>query len=308
MPRTKTTQKQAQQSRGWSLASVALHDAYTDFILSRQAMNCTSVTLSFYRFTAGKFLEWIEAQNITSPEQVTARHVRQFLAELAARELQDTTIHDYARAIKTLLRFWHAEGYTPAQVRFDMPKLAKKRLPVLTAEQLKQIVSACNVRDKAVVLFLADSGLRRAEVVNLNWNDIDMQSGRVRVREGKGRKDRTAAVGARVRRALLAYRRTLEDRDGAVFQTRAGTRFTHGGFIRIFQRLTNKTGIHVTAHALRRTFAILALRADMRPSHLRELGGWEDLEMVTYYAQMVDDDLLREHKAHSPVDNLRNGS
>ncbi len=295
---------QARTTQKWSLASAPLRDAYTDFILSRQAKNCTSVTLSFYRFTAGKFLEWIEQQSITSPDQVTARHVRQFLADLAARGLQDTTIHDYARAIRTLLRFWYAENYLPALVRFDMPKLSKKRLPVLTAEQLKQIVSACNVRDKAIVLFMADSGLRRAEVVNLNWNDIDMQSGRVRVREGKGRKDRTAAVGARTRRALLAYRRTLEDRDGAVFQTRHGSRFTYSGFIRIFRRLTSKTGIHVTAHALRRTFAILALRADMRPSHLRELGGWEDLEMVQHYAQMVDDDLLREHKAHSPVDNL----
>ena len=72
MSKTKTTQT-------WSLASVALHDAYTDFILSRQAMNCTPVTMSFYRFTAGKFLEWIEQQDLSGPEQITARHVGQFL-------------------------------------------------------------------------------------------------------------------------------------------------------------------------------------------------------------------------------------
>jgi site-specific recombinase XerD len=78
MPTAKTTQT-------WSLASVALQDLYTDFILSRQAMNCTPVTMSFYRFTVGKFLEWIEQQGLTSPEQITARHVRQFLAELTNR-------------------------------------------------------------------------------------------------------------------------------------------------------------------------------------------------------------------------------
>jgi len=109
MPKAKTVQT-------WSLASAALHDAYTDFILSRQAMNCTPVTMSFYRFTAGKFLEWIEGQNLTTPDQVTARHVRQFLAELAGRGLKDTTRHDYARAIRTLLKFWHAEGYTPSRL------------------------------------------------------------------------------------------------------------------------------------------------------------------------------------------------
>jgi integrase/recombinase XerD len=298
MPKAKTVQT-------WSLASLPLTDAYTDFILSRQAMNCTPVTMSFYKFTAGKFLEWIEGQNVTGPDQVTARHVRQFLAELAGRSLKDTTRHDYARAIRTLLRFWHAEGYTPQLITFEMPKLEKKRLLVLTAEQLRQILRACNVRDKAVILFMVDSGLRRAEVTRLNWADIDIQSGLVKVRLGKGKKDRSAVIGATTRRALLAYRNTLADRDGALFQTDEGTRFTPGGFIRIFQRLSKRTGIHVTAHALRRTFVILSLRNGMDVLHLQALGGWSSLDMVQHYAQMVDDDLLQAHKQHSPVDNLK---
>jgi site-specific recombinase XerD len=153
----------------WTLASVALTDAYTDFILSRQAMNCTPATLDFYKFTAGAFLSWAEAQGVTAPDEVTARYVRSYLAGLANLGRKDTTLHANARAIRMLLRFWHAERYTPAPVKFDMPKLAKKRPPVLTAEQLQQIVRACNVRDKAIVLFMADSGLRRAETINLNW-------------------------------------------------------------------------------------------------------------------------------------------
>lgn len=76
---------------------------------------------------------------------------------------------------------------------------------MLTAEKLQQIARACNMRDKAIVLFMADSGLRRAETVNLNWGDVDMQSGLVRVRQGKGKKDRSAVIGATARRALLAY-------------------------------------------------------------------------------------------------------
>ena len=90
----------------------------------------------------------------------------------------------------------------PALIKFDMPKLSKKRLPVLTVEQLKQIVKACNVRDKAIVLFMADSGLRRGELIALNWSDVEMSSGLVRVRQGKGKKDRSAVIGAKVRRAL----------------------------------------------------------------------------------------------------------
>jgi site-specific recombinase XerD len=283
---------------------LALTDAWTDFYLSRQAMNCTPATLAFYRHTAGAFLLWIEGQGVTDPAEVTARHVRQYLAGLIALGRKDTTLHAHARAVRTLLRFWHNEGYTPAPVRFDMPKLEKKRLPVLTTEQLRQIVKAANVRDKAIVLFMTDSGLRRGEVIRLNWADVDMQTGLVRVKLGKGKKDRSAVIGARTRRALLAYRRTLEDRQGVLFQTDEGGRFTGNGLMMMFRRLSKRTGIHVTAHALRRTFTILSLRAGMGALHLQNLGGWASLEMVQHYAQMVDDDLLAEHKAHSPVDNL----
>jgi integrase/recombinase XerD len=287
-------------------ASAALVDAYTDFVLSRQAMNVSPYTMRFYRFTAGKFVEWLNGQNVTDPAEVTARHVRQYLAMLAGRGLQDTTLHDYARAIRTLLRFWRAEGYMAQPITFDMPKLAKKRLPVLTAEQLQTVVKVCGVRERALVLFLADSGLRRSEVLRLNWGDVDMQTGLVRVAKGKGGKDRSAVVGAVTRRALLAYRRTLTDRDGALFQTERGPRrrLTARGLVAVFRKLSGKSGIHVTAHALRRTFVILSLRAGMNVLHLQALLGHASLRMVQHYAQLEELDLLTEHRAHSPVDRL----
>jgi hypothetical protein len=42
----------------------------------------------------------------------------------------------------------------------------------------------------------------------------------------------------------------------------------------------------------------------MRPLHLQNLGGWSSMDMVEHYAQMVDEDLLQEHKAHSPIDKF----
>lgn len=288
----------------WTLTSLALTDAYTDFILSRQAVNCTPATIAFYRYTAGFFLRWIEGQGITQPEEITSRYVRQYIAELVARGKKDTTAWDHARAIKTMLKFWHQEDYITQPVKFELPKIAKKRLPVLTVDQLQTVLKFCDVRETAIVLFMVDSGLRRAEVCALTWDDIDMNNGLVRVRMGKGRKDRSAVIGAKTRRALLAYRRTLPERNGAVFQTNAGERLAPLGLLAIFRRLTKRTGIHVTPHALRRTFVILSLRNGMDVLHLQAMLGHASLDMVYHYAQMVDDDLLQAHREHSPVDNL----
>ncbi len=299
-PRTATQQK-------WILASLALTDAYTDFVLSRQAMQCSPATLDFYKHTAGVFLKWVEGQSVTSPEQVDARLVRQYLAELAGQGKAGNTLHAHARAIRTLLRFWYAEQYIPNPVTFSMPRVEKKRLPCLTAEQLNTVLSVCKKpRDKALILFMADSGLRRAEIISLNWDDIDIMSGLVRVKRGKGGKARSAVIGATTRRALLAYRRTLGNPaiDSPVFQSRNGGRFTGPGFLQVFRRLSKQAGIHVTPHALRRTFVILSLRAGMDVLHLQAMLGHASLDMVQHYAQMVDDDLLQSHQAHSPIDNL----
>jgi site-specific recombinase XerD len=146
---------------------------------------------------------------------------------------------------------------------------------------------------------MADSGLRRAETINLNWGDVDMQSGLVRVRQGKDKKYRSAVIGATVRRALLAYRRTIErhaDND-PLFQARGAVRFTGWGLKRVYRRLSKRTGIHCTPHAMRRTFVILSLRAGMDVLHLQAMLGHKFLEMTRHYAQMVDEDLLR-HTGH----------
>jgi site-specific recombinase XerD len=299
-PQTATQQK-------WYLASLALTDAYTDFILSRQAMQCQPTTHDFYKYTAGVFLNWVEGQSVTSPEQVNARLVRQYLAALATKGKSDKTLHAHARAIRTLLRFWYAEKYIPEPVTYATPRMEKKRLPVLSADELNKILSACkNPRDKALILFMADSGLRRGETTSLNWGDVDIMSGLVRVKRGKDGKARSAVVGATTRRALLAYRRTLgsPSDDSPMFISRSGGRFTGTGVLLIFRRLTAKTGIHITPHSLRRTFVILSLRAGMDVLHLQAMLGYAGLDMVQHYAQMVDDDLLQEHKAHSPIDNL----
>ncbi|MCJ7806251.1 MAG: site-specific integrase [Clostridia bacterium] len=186
--------------------------------------------------------------------------------------------------------------------------MAKKRLPCLTADQLAKVLSVCkNVRDKALVLFMADSGLRRSEVIALDWDDVDILSGLVRVRRGKGGKSRSAVVGATTRRALVVYRRTLgnPENNSPLFQSRNCDRFSGPGFLQIFRRLSKQAEIHVTPHALRRTFVILSLRSGMDVLHLQAMLGHASLDMVQHYAQMIDEDLINAHREHGPIDSIK---
>jgi integrase len=150
-------------------------------------------------------------------------------------------MHSHARAVRTLLRFFHEEGYIQKPVKFQMPPSGiKDHLPYLTAEQVKRVLEACtNPRDKALVLLMVDSGLRRAETISLDWKDVDIRSGVVTLLRGKGGKSRSVVIGATIRRALLAYRRTLGGNDnGPLFQTNLGTRFSINGLRSLLLRIS----------------------------------------------------------------------
>lgn len=285
--------------------STQLQIAYEDFVLSRKALRCSRATLDFYKYTSAKFVSWLNKIGIVDPHQVSVRHVREFLTKLIDEDKSDWTIHDNARAIKTMLSFWLEDGYLENPIKFKMPKLSKKRQPMLTADELWLLLDyPMTMRDKAVILIIADTGLRRSEVIRLNWGDFNVETGLIKVKAGKGGKDRSVFIGSFARKQILEYRKTLVNSGStcALIQTDEGKRFTIGGFSQIFIRLSARSGIYVRAHALRRTCAKLSLRAAMNPLHLKELLGHSTLDLVLHYAQLDDDDLQAEHESHGPLD------
>ena len=299
---SQTTHKKTE----WALASYVLTDAMTDFILSRQAKLCTPRTVQWYSWTLGKFLKWLESEGVNKPEEITSRYVRGYLAELRGRELADSYIHGHARAIRTLLRFFYNEDYIPQVVKFDMPRLGKPKLLVMNAEEVGRLIKVCsNPRDKALIMFLVDTGVRRAEFCALNWDDVDLQTGLVQVRKGKGRKYRPVVMGVKTRRALLKYRRSVSN-DGTdpLFKTVHGGRLTHSGMRSVLLRLGKHAGVKVNAHALRRTFATLALRGKMNIASLSRLMGHSEIKTTMGYIEMLESDLIMAHGESSPIDQL----
>lgn len=295
-----------QKKQKWALASILLDDAFTDFILSRQAMLCTPRTVKFYTFTLGKVIEWLKENGVNSPEEITARHVRAYIAEMGAKGLSDSYIHSHARVIRTFTRFLNDENYAPSVIKFTMPTIGKKRLRVLSADELQQVIKTCQLpRDKALILLFADTGIRRGEASLLNWGDVNIERGTIQVKQGKGKKDRTVIIGVTTRRALLAYRRTIvHDDDSPLIQTNKGTRLTAMGIRSALLRIEERSGIRVSPHALRRTFATLSRRAGMDLLELQALMGHASLDMTKRYIEMIEDDLIAAHREHGPIDKF----
>jgi integrase/recombinase XerD len=90
--------------------------------------------------------------------------------------------------------------------KVQMPRLEKKILDALSSTEIHAILRCCiSERDKALCLFLFGSGVRASELVALNVGDIDLKTGIVLVRLGKGQKGRTTYIGARTRKQVKHY-------------------------------------------------------------------------------------------------------
>ena len=292
------------------LASDGFKEVFLDFILSRQAMMCTKNTIRQYRYLLGRAIDWFGNHGINRPEDISAHALRHFFSYLFSQGLSDSYVHTYARALKTFIRFMVEESYLSNTIRVPMPKVAEKQLLVYNEVEVKQIIKACqDKRDYAFMLLMLDSGLRNAEVRKLNWEDIDIQRGVVRVLEGKGRKFRIVAIGLNTRRALIKYSREINSSDEKpVFQTQSGSRLTAAGLRSWMMRFSERANIHITPHALRRTFATFSIRAGMDVFQLQTLLGHSTLEMTRHYVKLVDEDLVKAHQAYGPIDNLiKNG-
>jgi integrase/recombinase XerC len=167
-----------------------------------------------------------------------------------------------------------------------------------------------SARDEALFEIIYGAGLRVSEACNLDVDDIESGTGaaQVKVRQGKGRKDRVIPIGRKAVTALGAYMPVRAawtaaaprgDR-AAVFVTRRGRRLGPRGVRRLLGRLELLTGVAaVPPHALRHSFAthLLGEGADLRS--IQEMLGHASLRTTQRYAHVNIDHLMAVYdKAH----------
>lgn len=287
-----------------------LHTLANGFLLDCEARNLTVPTVRFYWQRLGLFLNFLDSQNVHTAQSITAHQIRTFLASYRDRGLSPYYAHQAARTIKTWCSWLVREevlDVSPMRT-VKMPKLPKDVLPPFTAKDVASLLAACDTeRDRAMVLFLLDSGVRASELLALDIGDVHMSTGAVLVRLGKGQKTRTTFIGSRTKRALTEYLSTRGRVDSSqpLFLSAHGKRISFFGLQSLLRRLALRSGVHPAgAHRFRRTFAIESLRAGMPLPQLAALMGHSQLSILGRYLRLVTDDLQAAHREHGPVDSL----
>src|SRR5262245_36927767 len=140
-----------------------------------------------------------------SPEQLDFRHVRQYLIHLIQdRRLSRGTYIVYLAALRHL---YHVTLNRPGQLDALPIKNREHKLPVvLSKEEVRLILAVVtNLKHKALIMVAYDSGLRLSELRHLRIDDIDSNRMTIRVRLGKGQKDRYARLTPELLKLLREY-------------------------------------------------------------------------------------------------------
>jgi len=263
------------------------------------------------------FLRTAHKGSLPTPTAVDAYAVRSFLAARAGLGDAKSSLGRKLAAIRSLFRHLVREGVVPQSPAAAVvtPK-QEHRLPrVLTADDAKRLMDnpgshePRSVRDQALLEVLYSAGARVAELVGLNVEDVDLDTGTATAL-GKGRKERVVLLGTKAVAALRAYLDSLplaplvgrgKGEGTPLFRNQRGGRLTARSVERIVAKECQalESFPTITPHTLRHSFAthLLDGGADLRA--IQELLGHASLSTTQRYTHVALDRLMEAYdKAH----------
>lgn len=270
---------------------------FLDYLAQEKRMS--PHTVINYQRDLKRLFSFSQQHNLVHWNATKSSHFRQFIAQLHQQGSSGRTIQRVLSAIRSFYRFLIREGLAdsnPAQA-VQAPK-SEKRLPsTLDVDQVNGLLampakdSIIAYRDHAMMELFYSSGLRLAELANLNLRDIDYGDQLVYV-TGKGNKSRVIPVG---RQAIAALNKWLEKRDKlafydqvALFITQQGNRLSMRSIQQRINHWGKKQGIsdRVHPHRLRHAFASHMLEASGDLRAVQELLGHADISTTQIYTHV----------------------
>ena len=279
-------------------------------------------TIRAYKVALEQFATWFQQTNGKPliPEAITPLDVKAWRSHLrAVRKLATSTINLKLAAIRSYTDWAKAAGklqvdptngikmlkQTPSPPRwltrseqFALLRAAQEatQLGYLKAQgRLDQPSAIWSRRDEAILVLLLNTGLRLSEVEALDLSNVEIKerSGRVHVRQGKGRKERHVPLNHDVRTALQAWLKVRPDEDtAALFLSQKGGRLSSRAIARVIKKIAARAGLDdVSPHTLRHSFAKNLVDADVGLEKVATLLGHESLETTRIYTQPSEADL-----------------
>lgn len=199
----------------------------------------------------------------------------------------------------------------------EVPKLSKSLPPKLTRQDALHLLEVAynypypykflRYRNHAIFATFIFAGLRRKELLNLKFADVDLENLTIFVRQGKGNKDRIIPMSYRLAEILKTYlrERTRLKKTCPEFFTSLNRDmgFKKIGLKRLIEKMKETSGLQFSSHKLRHTFATLMLEGGCDIYSLSKMMGHSDIKTTTIYLSASAEHLRGQIIKH-PLNNM----
>lgn len=237
-------------------------------------------TIGSYSSCVNRFLSAYEEK--ADPKRINEQDIKQFLLRFNSHN----TVRQYHSAIKL---YYIMVMHQPNKLKYVPYPKKKKLLPnVITQDQARALInSPTNLKHRAILYLLYDSGLRNSELRHLRIVDIPKGQMILYVREGKGAKDRKARLSKKTLELLRKYYRAYRPKF-FVFENPKGNPLSSTTVQKIVKQAADRLGINqkVTPHTLRHSFASHLHEAGVGLRYIQEMMGHAKIETTQIYTHV----------------------
>lgn len=286
------------------------------FLVDRKANGVAKGTLMFYSQKLQGFAIICEAQELKQISQITPNFLRQYFLHLVETNHNPGGMHAFYRVIRAFLLWCENEvepdNWTNPIRRVKAPKVPIEPIEPVSLNTVIQMSKTCQrntfsgERDRAILFFLLDTGVRASELLSINIEDVNQAKGEILIRQGKGCKPRYVFIGRQTKRALRHYLNHRKDDPPALWVVvpRFGTeRLQYEGLRQMLIRRGAEAKVDIPApHDFRRAFALSMLRNGTDVFTLAKLMGHEGITVLQRYLKQNNQDIELAHLRASPVD------
>jgi len=300
-------------------SELAFDDARQVFYLYCRSKGLAERTLQTYLSSIDGLRAFLAASSCV-PQLPNTHELRSFVAHLLDQGLAKTTISIRMRAIRSFCNFLTREGIVPSNPMAGLviPRPPLRYPEVLTRDEVRKLIAATapsswgGTRNRAMILTVLDTGVRLGELIRLDLVDLQLRELTIRIRSGKGDKERHVFMGRSLFRAMRTWieARGAFSQGGPLFMTRRGERLDARNVQRILSRLAVRAGLEggkVSPHRLRHTFATHYVQNGGDPFSLQRILGHSDIKTTMIYVNLAGVGLREAHAKASPVDRLLGG-
>jgi integrase/recombinase XerC len=285
-------------------------DQFLDYLKNERGLS--PHTRQNYHHQLGMIAGYLHQSGVVRWQQVDPARVRQLIAAGQQAGLKASSQATRLSSLRSFFDFLILQKMLPANPAKGIsgPKKQKPLPKNLDVDEMEQLLSVdlsdpLSVRDRAMMELLYGAGIRLAELINLNVQDIHPDGGEIRV-IGKGNKERKVPFSGQacewVKQWLAMRSRLLKEPDQpALFLSRLGKRISHRNVQKRMAEwgLKQQVSSHISPHKLRHSFATHILESSNNLRAVQELLGHENIATTQVYTHLDFQHLAQVYdKAH----------